>query len=527
VKFVFDHFTLDLNKGQLLLDGEAVPLEPRAFTLLNVLLSNPDRLVSKDELIEKVWEGRIVSEAAVSTVVKTLRRAIGDDGSTQRYIRTVHGRGFRFAGEVKLQSATPATAAGTDDPEDAEDVKDASDRFGGRPAIAILPFKLIGTSNEFVAIADAIPSELISTLSRLRWLKAIARGSTFRFRDQILNPQTIRETLGANYLLSGDVELLGSSLSIYVELSDTRTGQVIWGERRSGKIDEVHKMREEFVGTVISALELHVPQHEAALARLRSPDSLDAWACFHLGLQHMYRFNAKDNSSAAAHFAKATEIDPNFARAFAARSFTSFQAAFLRYGEERNSEIENAMRFAEKSVELDPMEPFGNFNFGRAHWLKQDPLAGQAWLERSLSLSPSFAQGYYAHAWADIMAGKGEAALEALERAIMLSPLDPFLYAMQSAKGLAFLHTGDLENAAYWAEQGARKPGAHYLICAVAAALSEIAGKGESATYWTGQTFFRRPDASVQKFFTAFPFANPFIRSELNRALFSLKFPES
>jgi TolB-like protein len=298
---------------------------------------------------------------------------------------------------------------------------------GGRPSIAVLPFRLIGSTEAYGAIADAVPAELISSLSRLRWLRVVARGSTFRFRDATPDLDAIREKLGAGYCLSGDVEVFGSGLAISVELSDTREGRVVWGERLSGKVDDVHQMRSDIVNLVTSSMELHISLNEAERVRLRSPESLDAWSVYHVGLRHMYRFNRNDNTIAAQLLTRATELDPGFARAYAARSFTQFQIAFLRYETDTTAAIENARRFAEKCVELDPFDPFGNFTYGRSHWLRGDPEAGQAWLERAVSLSPSFAQGIYAPGWADMMAGRGREAVRQYDTAIGLSPLDPFL----------------------------------------------------------------------------------------------------
>ncbi|MCA8884817.1 MAG: hypothetical protein KDA50_13875, partial [Rhodobacteraceae bacterium] len=403
---------------------------------------------------------------------------------------------------------------------------DVPDPIGERPAVAVLPFSLIGAPDGYAAIADAVPGELIASLSRLRWLKVIARGSSFRFRDLAQSIESVGKLLGATYLLTGDVELMNDTLAITVELADSRSEHVIWSERLTGRLDDVHTIREEIVTLVTSALELHIPQHEAQMARLKSPESLDAWNCFHLGVQHMYRFNKTDNALASGFFGRATALDPHFARAHAARSFTSFQAAFLRYGPDRMTDIEDARRHAERAVELDPMDPFGNFTVGRAHWLRGDPESGQAWLERSMSLSPSFAQGYYSHGWASTMAGDGGGALEKLDKAISLSPLDPFLYAMQSAKGIAYLHTGEFDKAALWTDKGARKPGAHYLISAVAAAASEIAGNHRDAVYWADQTRDRRKDASIEQFFTAFPFRDTAVRGDLHRALKLLGFKE-
>lgn len=352
----------------------------------------------------------------------------------------------------------------------------------------------------------------------------VSRGSTFRFRQTEPDLAEIHAALGANYSLTGLVEIFGAVITVSVELSDNRSQAVIWSERFSGTISDVNDTRNDIVTHVISALELHVPLNDAKRARLHPPEDLDAWSIYHLGLQHMYRFNKADNLVAAGHFERATILDPNFARAFAARSFTSFQSAFLKYSTDASAEADNTRRFAEKSVELNPVDPFANFTLGRAHWLRGDPEAGMPWIGRSIELSPNFAQGFYAHGWGDGMAGRGAEALQRLERAISLPPLDPFLYAMQSACGLAYLQMEDYENAVFWAEKGARAPGPHFLIGAIASMICEISGDEEKAVYWATKTKERRPDASVAMFFSAFPFEDTQLRSQIASALVSVGF---
>ena len=521
MQYAFDGFVLDLDRGDLRHEDVVLPTEPMTYAVLTHLVQNSARLVPKDELVEKVWDGRFISDAAISTVIKSLRRVLGDDGKQQRYVRTVHGRGFRFAGDVRIIAPASVIQLPSDNAP-----TDEAPAIESKPSLAILPFTLIGDAEGLSAIAEAIPGELISTLSRLRWLKVMARGSTFRFRPPIQNFEAIRAALGVNYALCGEVEIIGPALGIAVELVDARSSQVVWGDRLSGKIEDVHELREQIVALVISAMELHIPQHEAQLARLRSPSVLDAWALFHMGLQHAYRFTRADNVQATEMFRRAVELDPLFARAHAARSFASFQSAFLRYSDDRETAIDDARRHAERALELDPLDPFANFNFGRAHWLRGDPEAGQSWLERSSSLSPSFAQGYYAHGWADTMAGDGAASIENLGKAVNLSPLDPLLYGMRSAKGMAHFHLGEMEEAVLWAEKGARTPGAHYLISSFAAVANEAAGQHQQARYWAQETLARRADASISAFFTAFPFRNVEKRAAMYKALQSLGFPE-
>lgn len=521
MRYKFDNFTLDIDRGLLLRDEIEIATEPRAFDLLTLLISNHDRMLSKDEVIEKVWSGRIVSDAAISTVLKTARKALNDDGTTQKYIRTSRGRGFRFVGKVNSISATPIVS------ETLPETGSEQPQRSHRPSLAILPFRLVGYSEAYSAIADALPAELISSLARLRWVKVVSRGSTFRFRHEAPDLTEVRQALGVNYCLTGLVEIFGAVLAVSVELSDTRTQAVIWSERFSGTVDDIHQTRNDIVTHVISALELHIPLNEANRARLQTTENLDAWGIYHLGLQHMYRFNRADNDIAAQYFERATKLDSAFARAHAARSFTSFQSAFLRYAEDRVADVRDAYQFAERAMELDPVDPFANFTLGRAYWLRGEPEAGLPWIDRAIELSPNFAQGFYAHAWADVMAGRGTEALKLADTAVSLSPLDPFLYAMHSTKGLAYLQLREFDKAALWAEKGARAPGAHYLISAIAAVAFQQNSEYEKAQYWADIARERQPDASVEAFFRAFPFEEDVTRKTATEALLSLGFKEA
>jgi TolB-like protein len=526
MKLLFDDFELDTRRGDLRLGAVDRPLEPRAFNVLCLLVENHDRLVSKDEILEKVWDGRIVSDSALSTVVKTVRKAIGDDGDAQKYLRTVRGRGFRFVAPVRI---LPDSQPDVRLPEEsrADPQRPAGPPTGANPAIAILPFATVGFSEAFSAIGDAIPTELISSLSRLRWLKVIARGSSFRFRNPDVDLDAVRSALGVGYCITGAVEIFGSKFALVVELIDANTHNVVWSERIPSRIDDVHEIRAQIVRDVIAALEVHVPLNEAEKARLNAPEALDAWGEYHIGLQHMYRFNRTDNDIAAARFEQAMALDPRFARAFAARSFTSFQSAFLKYSTDPEQDAENARRYAERSVEIDPLDPFGNFNLARTHWLDGDPDGGLEMLARSIEVNPNFAQGHYACAWTDAIAGRGDSALTSIDMAIALSPLDPFLYAMQATRGFAYLIQGDYTGAAAWAERGARSPAAHFLIGAIAAAAHHLNGDSDRASYWTANVRGRRADTSVEHFFAAFPFSDARIRQEIAGALAAQGFPSA
>jgi TolB-like protein len=509
--YAFGDVELDLGQVELRRGGGAVPVEPQVFALLVLLVENHDRMVSRDEIVEGIWEGRFVSEAAISSRVKAARRAVGDDGSAQRIIRTVHGRGFRCVAEVRTVAGEAASLSAT-----GPEMPLAS----RQPSIAVLPFaQAPGGPALYASLGEAVPHDIIAALSRQRWLKVISRGSSFRFREANPDIAEVGRALDVRYCLTGDVGVDDRSVSVSVELSDTGDGSVVWSERFNAGLAEIHEVRAAITGSVAAALEMRVPVNEARLAQLSEPGSLDAWGLYHLGLQRMFRFSSTDNAAARANFLAALQRDPGFARAHAGLSFTQFQDAYLGYGADREASVAAARQSAEAGVGLDPLDPFANFTLGRSFWLSGDIEASLGWFDRARTLSPSYAQGVYARAWAATMLGRPEEARGDLEVATLLSPLDPFLYAMKGTRALSYLLEDRVAEALPWIEDAARTPGANAIVHLVAAATHEMSGDKIAAAGWVSRARLRNPDLSLAGFFQALPFANAALRARLAAAL--------
>lgn len=518
----FGPYELDLAKAELRMGTTPCPLQPQVFALLAFLVEHRERLVSKDEIFEKVWDGRIVTDSALTSRIKHARKALGDDGKVQRYIKTMHGQGFRFIAEVRVQqdsdtrvveqSSSPTPPTGAAPPSTT------------RPSIAVLPFRNLGETGTFATIAEGLPDELITELARLRWLFVIARGSSFRLRGQELDMREVGRLLGVRYCLSGTVEVHGKQLVIATELADTRGGDIVWGERYTGRIDDVHDVRGEIRSRILAALEIQIPLHEASDARLTVTENLDAWSAYHLGLQHIYRFNTKDNGLAAELFGRAVKLDPGFARAHAGLSFVHFQTAFMRQAEDMDSEIALARSCAQRGVEIDPLDPFVNFTMGRSYWLDGDLDRALSWIERSTSLSPNYAQGIYARAWTETMAGNDNDGRKHVDLAMQLSPLDPLYYAMLGTRGFTHMMRGEFAEAAEWNDRAARSPGAHVLIAMIAAAAHFLAGDEQKALKWAREVRERNPGLSRQEFFGAFPLRSDAMRTKASGALEKLGF---
>jgi len=524
----FGPFELDLDKVELRTDGGLVALEPQVFALLAFLVEHRDRLVSKDEIFEKVWDRRVVTDSALASRIKSARKALGDDGKAQRYIKTIHGQGYRFVAEVGIDRSDSAASPSISSPNGAAalaaDLPGAGTEPATKPSIAVLPFRLAGDAGRYSTIADGLPHELITELARLRWLFVIARGSSFRLRADDVDPREVGRLLGVRYCLSGTVEVVAQHLAVTTELVDTRGGDVVWAERYTGFVDDVHDVRADIRSKILAALEVQIALHEAAGARLVTTDNLDSWSAYHLGLQHIYRFTRKDNAIAAELFGRAVSQDPGFARAHAGLSFVHFQTAFMRQTDDVGSETALARSCAQRGVDIDPLDPFVNFTMGRSFWLEGDLDRARAWLDRATSLSPNFAQGIYARAWTDTMAGYGTESRDQVDLAMRLSPLDPLYYAMLGTRGFSHLAHGEYAEAVSWSERAARSPGAHVLIAMIAAAARSMAGSETGAIAWADNVRQRSPLLTRDDFFRSFPVKDIEFRERLSAALEKLGF---
>ncbi len=521
----FESFELDPARFELRLDGQRVHVEPQVLSLLTLLVESHDRMVSKDEVIDKIWAGRIVSESAVAARIKAARKAVGDDGNQQRLIRTIHGRGFRFVGEIApagpgeaICAIAPAAVAG---PPQAESLEQRNAR-DGRPSIAVLPFHVVGEAGPHDIVADALPADIIMDLSRLYWLFVIARGSSFRFRGADMDPVAVGRQLGTGYCLTGTVEIIGREVTVATSLVDANDGVTIWGESYRGALSELQHMRPEIETQVVDALTVQIPRNEVRLARARPANELDTWASFHLGLDHMYRFTREDNGRAARFFQQALARDPYFSRALGGLSFTHFQNAFLGFAEDPAAETEAARNLAHLAIEADRIDPFAHFNVGRSLWLEGRLEDSIEWFDGAINISPSFAQGVYNRGLVGTMVGRVQSADSDLALALDLSPLDPLAYAMVSSRALLQVQLGDYEKAADLGARAATMPGAHKHIELIAAITAQMAEREEEAQHWLARARREDPDLTSEVFFRSFPFAPTHAREAIERSLSEL-----
>ena len=316
MQFVFSDQTLDTERRELCRGSERIAIEPQVFDLLVYLLENCGRVVSKDDLIEAIWEGRIVSESTLTSRINAARKAIGDSGRDQKLIRTISRKGFRFVGSLRSQQIggqPPPTAA--NQPEDAGEASRPVLSPLDRPAIAVLPFTNMSDEPEQEYFSEGISEDIITALSKLRWFYVIARNSSFIYKAKAVHIQQIGEELGVGYVVEGSVRKEGNRVRITAQLNDVATGVHIWSEHYDRSLADVFTVQDEITQAIVAAIEPQLYAAENFRAQRKAPDSMDAWDLVMRALSHYWRVTRQDNMVAQALLEKAISIDPDYGQA--------------------------------------------------------------------------------------------------------------------------------------------------------------------------------------------------------------------
>lgn len=519
MRYRFDQFELDTEQFSLRASGANIHVEPLVFDLLRFFVESRGHVLSREAVIERVWKGRFVSDATVSSCIKSARKALGDSGESQTYIRTLRGRGFQFTASVETGAINLETVRQRSEPRQTPSGPLTPSKVAAPPTIAVLPLFALSGKPQLGLLGDALSQEVILELSRLHWLSVIARGSSFQFRGQAVDLPAAHRILGADYFLTGTIMTEATKCVITVELCSAPDCNVVWADCFTMPVDEIMHMRSALAAQIVSALEPRIQVSEALQAAKVPTEHLDAWASYHRGLRHMYRFNKRDNDLAAQFFAHSAKTDPEFARAHAGLSFTHFQNAFLGFSANVDEEKQKAKAHAIKGLELDPLDPFVNLTMGRSEWLAGDLEVGQSWMERSVSLRPNYAFAIYNSALVGTLLGEGDTSEQKVAKAILLSPIDPLNYAMLATRALTHAIRGDLKLAAEWSDSATRSPNAHVHIYAIAAISHELLGEKSKAAEHARHILDFNPHFTKSAFMKSFAFRDGQFRARVEQSL--------
>jgi TolB-like protein len=440
-KKTFGPYRLDLERRTLLRDGGFVALGGRAMDILCVLVAEGGNLVTKDELIARVWPGIVVEENNLHVQVSALRKALGEDSGGQRYVLTVSGRGYRFAAEPDERGGKAP---------DETDISEEHRRSGrtaegsatvpplpNKASIAVLPFQNMSGDPDQEYFADGIVEDIITALSRMRWLLVIARNSTFTYKGRAVDVKQVGRELGVRYALEGSVRKAANRLRITGQLIDTATGAHLWADRYDADIADVFELQDRLTSSVVGAMAMQLELAEIARIKHKPTTSLDAYDYYLRGLARIREWTRNAVDEALALFQKAIALDPDYASAYgmAARCYGIRKEH--GWATDQASDVVEAERLARRAIELGWDDALALCTGGAAlAYMLGEVETGITFLDRALALDPNLAMAWIGSGWARTRLGEPEIAIEHFARAIQLSPLDPLISNVRS--GIAF-----------------------------------------------------------------------------------------
>jgi TolB-like protein/class 3 adenylate cyclase/Tfp pilus assembly protein PilF len=294
-----------------------------------------------------------------------------------------------------------------------------------KPSIAVLPFTNMSGDPEQEYFADGVVEEITAALSRVRSFFVIARNSTFTYKGKAVLVQQVSRELGVRYVLEGSVRKAGDRVRITAQLIEATTGNHIWSERYDGNLKDIFELQDRITESVVAAIEPELFAAENLRIQSRPPESLDAWGCVIRGLLHLARYSREDNRQARSLLHQAVAFSPSYARAHSLLAVAEVRSALLE-GASLDAVLGGARQHAQAAMTLDDGDPWSNFSIGVVESYASRYDDAIAWFHRAIELNPSFALAYGFLAGALSLSGQPDAAIEAVKRAIRISPRDPF-----------------------------------------------------------------------------------------------------
>lgn len=415
----FKEFALDTERRELRRGRSLVPLAPQVFDLLEFLIQNRGRVVSKDDLISSVWNGRIVSDSALATRINATRSAINDDGKRQCLIRTVPRKGVRFIGAVHEERQPCAAGARNATSEPELLLLDG-------PSIAVLPFANMSGEREQDYFAEGMAEEIITALSRCSWLFVIARNSSFAYKGAAVDVRKVGRELGVRYVLEGSVRRGGDRLRLTGQLIDAISGVHLWVDRFEGDMSDVFGLQDLFTQSLVAAVDPTLELAEIERLRRRPTANLDAYDLFLKAQQAEAEFTEGSLAGALRLLKQALAIDPGYAPAMALGAYCHTLRFVQGWAKDTDAERRTGLSLASRAAERGKDD-------GRVFWmtayavhrLQMDPLHAKELADRSLQLNPNSAIALSVSGRIELVLGNTDKALELLLRAERLSPRDP------------------------------------------------------------------------------------------------------
>jgi TolB-like protein len=397
-----------------------------------------------------------------------------------------------------------------------------------KPSLAVLPFENLSGDPEQEYFADGMVEEIITALSRLRWLFVIARNSSFTYKGHAVDVKQVGRELGVRYVLEGSVRKAANRVRITGQLIDASTGAHLWGERFDGALEDIFDLQDQVTASVVGAIAPKLQQAEIERAGRKPTESLDAYDYFLRGMANLHRGTQESISEALRLLYRAIELDPGFASAHGMAAWCYALRKWNGWTTDQAWESSEAARLASNAVELgrDDAVALCTGGFVLAFFFVRDLSDTAAFIDRALLLNPSLATAWHLGGWISVWLGHSEVAIERVSRAMRLSPLDPSTFLAAGALSIAHFTAGQYEEAMSWAQASVREQPNFQASLRLFAASCAMAGRVEAAQKAAARVRELNPAFRISQVKYVTPFHRPEDLAKYEEALRKAGLPD-
>ena len=471
MRYLFENYAFDTDQRELRRKTDVIAIAPKVFDLLNYLICNRERVVSKDDLIRTIWQGRIISDAALTTRLNAARNAIGDSGDEQRLIKTLPRKGFRFVGAVQEASGPTTVVVMAQPPGPASALPD-------KPSLVVLPFTNLSPDPEQEYFVDGVTESLTTDLSRMVDIFVIGRNTAFTYKGKHVDLKQVGRELGVRYVLEGSVQRGGSRMRINIQLVDAETGGHLWAERFDKPVADLFDMQDEIGARLANQLGTELVTAEARrAAQAPHPDSMDL---YFQGRASLNRGSDPVNlAQARTFFEQALSLDSCNIEARVGMAFVDTMRGTSMMSGDRVARLTVAETALGKILMHAPNHAMAHCLFGVVQIFTKRAAQGIAECGRALDLDRNLATAYGWIGLGKCYLGRAEETEACIMEAFRLSPRDNRAFSWMNTAGVAKSYLGADEDAASWFTRSIEvnrnvAPFVHFYLAAALAHLERI-----------------------------------------------------
>jgi len=446
--YTFNNIELDTNNYRLLVDGVMQPVEPQVFNLMVYLIQNKDKVLSRDEILDHIWKGKIVSDSSISNHIKTARKVLGDDGVKQQIIKTIHSRGYQFIADCQIrgESLSNESADSTNHNnkyvlpvlvlilliigvlviksfQTAKNDKGVLDN-----SIAVLAFEDLSPNADQNYFAEGLSEELLNIFTQIPDLRVSSRTSSFSYRDKDMRIEEIGKELNVKYIIEGSIRKFDKKLRVTAQLINVSDGSHKWSETYDYELQDVFKIQDEIANAVSEQLKISLLTNNNQTVSINpEAHSFYLQALYYLGLK-----TPDDLNEALKMIEQSIQIDSNNANAWALKSRIYYQLNQFSFHKRDNEIIKKTIKSVNKSKELNHKSAMVNAQMALIDLWKYDFESARYNIELAMSVSDKTTSIIEMLAYYYQLTGQIEKSIEMLDQAMDKNPVVEDLHYQQA-----------------------------------------------------------------------------------------------